>query len=312
MSFMPATTRVFDSVEEIDEFNRDLGWEVEYRQIEAGSFTSTFTELEGETWFLMEEQSNRRVEAVADAPDGMFMLGLTEGEPGIANGQAIGHDQILIQTSDANLQATIPAGTRAVQIGFQAEQARETINAVAPDLVAPDGQVRCFDVAPAGAALLRQSMGAALAMPARRQATRDETALNILAEIVKAASDRITASPGRKLHRVANQRALDRAREYIDAHLTEVIRIPDICRYSGAQLRSLERVFAKDLGVTPQQYIKARRLNAVRRCLVASERDEGLSVTQLAQDHGFSHLGRFAGDYASYFGESPSRTLQTR
>ena len=63
----------------------------------------------------------------------------------------------------------------------------------------------------------------------------------------------------RCLHSATGQRALRRAREYIDAHLGEPMRVDAICRHAGTTLRSLERVFARELGVSPQKYVKLRR-----------------------------------------------------
>lgn len=34
------------------------------------------------------------------------------------------------------------------------------------------------------------------------------------------------------------------------------------------------------------------------------------SVTEVAMGHGFWHLGRFAGLYKNYYGESPSETVR--
>lgn len=36
----------------------------------------------------------------------------------------------------------------------------------------------------------------------------------------------------------------------------------------------------------------------------------GATVTNVAMDCGFSHLGRFSCDYCRHFGESPSETLR--
>jgi len=40
--------------------------------------------------------------------------------------------------------------------------------------------------------------------------------------------------------------------------------------------------------------------------------DSEASVTSIASDAGFTHLGRFAILYRSRFGESPSETLKSR
>lgn len=54
--------------------------------------------------------------------------------------------------------------------------------------------------------------------------------------------------------------------------------------------------------------LRRARLHMVRAELQA--RGAQTTVTSAALQWGFTHLGRFAGEYASEFGESPSRTLQ--
>ena len=57
-------------------------------------------------------------------------------------------------------------------------------------------------------------------------------------------------------------------------------------------------------------YLKRLRLEEVRRLLLA--RRDGTSVSRIALDWGFEHLGRFASDYRQAFGETPSQTLAGR
>ncbi|SIL00467.1 helix-turn-helix domain-containing protein [Mycobacteroides abscessus subsp. abscessus] len=59
--------------------------------------------------------------------------------------------------------------------------------------------------------------------------------------------------------------------------------------------------------VSPVAYARRCRLQAVRNTLQAAQRSQrDLSVTQVALDHGFSHMGRFAAQYRAAFGLSPS------
>ena len=58
-------------------------------------------------------------------------------------------------------------------------------------------------------------------------------------------------------------------------------------------------------------YIKARRLNAARRALAAAG-PKRFSVTRIAMENGFTHLGRFSVDYRRHFGASPKQTLARR
>ena len=56
-------------------------------------------------------------------------------------------------------------------------------------------------------------------------------------------------------------------------------------------------------------YLKQKRLEAARRTLLAAS-PLTTSVTEVATQWGFFHLGRFARDYSQLFGELPSETLK--
>ncbi len=56
-------------------------------------------------------------------------------------------------------------------------------------------------------------------------------------------------------------------------------------------------------------YLKQKRLEAARRTLLTAE-PLTTSVTEVATQWGFFHLGRFARDYRQLFGELPSETLK--
>ena len=96
--------------------------------------------------------------------------------------------------------------------------------------------------------------------------------------------------------------------EWIEAHLADPITLGRLCAVAGVGDRYLESAFRVHRGQTPLQFVVARRLAWVRRSLLDSR--PGDSVTQLAHDAGFVHLGRFAVRYRSTYGESPSATLR--
>ena len=97
---------------------------------------------------------------------------------------------------------------------------------------------------------------------------------------------------------------------WIDANLTEAITLGHLCAVAGVGDRYLESAFRAYRGQTPLQFLMARRLAWVRRRLLESA--PGDSVTRLAYDAGFVHLGRFAARYRSTYRESPSETLRRR
>jgi AraC-like DNA-binding protein len=120
-----------------------------------------------------------------------------------------------------------------------------------------------------------------------------------------------TASPGRApgTPRMEAWRIIRRARSYIDAHLGESIRMSSICTYSATSLSKLERIFLRELQMSPSQYVLARRLVAANRDLAACG-PNAWRISDIAPKYGFNHLGRFSGAYHRHFGELPSYTVR--
>lgn len=99
-----------------------------------------------------------------------------------------------------------------------------------------------------------------------------------------------------------------RVEAWVDAHLFEPITLGRLCAIAGVGDRHLHCAFQAHRGQTPMQFVTTRRLGWVRLRLL--EALPGDSVTQIAHDAGFVHLGRFAGRYRAVYGESPSNTLR--
>jgi AraC family transcriptional regulator, ethanolamine operon transcriptional activator len=102
---------------------------------------------------------------------------------------------------------------------------------------------------------------------------------------------------------------VERAREYILNHLSDPIRLADLCRHTHLQARSLEYGFREIVGLSPVSYVKVLRLGEARRRL-SSAACCRLSISEVALDSGFCHLSQFAADYKKLFMESPSATRQ--
>jgi AraC-like DNA-binding protein len=98
--------------------------------------------------------------------------------------------------------------------------------------------------------------------------------------------------------------------DYIERHLAQPICLDDIARNTHMSPRSIQQGFRDDLATTPMAYVRSRRLERVRAELSDALPSDGITVTDIAQRWGFSHLGNFAVTYRKQFGESPSQTLR--
>lgn len=97
-------------------------------------------------------------------------------------------------------------------------------------------------------------------------------------------------------------------RDRIECGGDEGVTIEELAVATDVSQRTLRSLFLEYFGVPPRRYLLIRRLNQVRSVLRTSEPDE-TTVTSVAAQFGFWHLGRFAGTYSELFGETPSATL---
>jgi AraC-like DNA-binding protein len=99
-----------------------------------------------------------------------------------------------------------------------------------------------------------------------------------------------------------------RFEEAMSKHLDEKPNIPALRAEIGVPERTLRMCCAEFLGMGPTRYLLLRRLNKARAALRRAD-PSTTSVAEIARDHQFLELGRFAVTYRVTFGESPSVTL---
>ena len=127
-----------------------------------------------------------------------------------------------------------------------------------------------------------------------------------------------TLGPTRALHPGCAARGLQshalvvkKAEDYALSHTHDHVHVGDLCRAASVSERALQYAFKEIIGVTPVAYLIRLRLHRVRQALLAAGRGS-TTVSAVALDWGFWHLGEFSRAYTECFGELPSDTLQRR
>ena len=112
-------------------------------------------------------------------------------------------------------------------------------------------------------------------------------------------------------HRPSRQRlsVMARLEQMLRAQADEPLYVTDVCAGIGVSERTLRHYCQDQLGMSPQQYLWLRRMNLAQRALAHAE-PTAKTVTEIANEHGFAELGRFAVNYRKLFGELPSLTLR--
>ena len=98
---------------------------------------------------------------------------------------------------------------------------------------------------------------------------------------------------------------LRRARAFIHANFADPIRLADIAVSADMNVRTLQKGFQRAFGKSPMKILHEARLDAAHFDLTIKRNEP--SVTDVAYQNGFSHLGRFSRDYKARFGHLPSQ-----
>jgi AraC family ethanolamine operon transcriptional activator len=104
---------------------------------------------------------------------------------------------------------------------------------------------------------------------------------------------------------VERHRAARRAASILHERCKEDHSITDLCDAVGANRRTLHLGFLELYGIPPMKYLRALRLCGARRDILTARAPKA-RITEVATTWGFSHLGRFAAAYKSFFGKLPS------
>ena len=298
----------FHSMEEVNELARAIGREGEYRQLSRGRVVSRWRSLHLEQFALTSHRLDKRAHARLTPPRGCVSLAIMpRSHFMLVDGVEFGNDQVLVMDANSEMdfvssekfacstlvlpESVFEASGQALFPGFRERTSGgltgilqcpsslwSALHGVMRDLLR-NGSMSPEDVS----YLLSRFLELMAGEPEKRQR-----------EV------RLSAGWAGSIAR--------RAQEYIEDHYPRKIRMEDICRYTGASMRTIQRSFSEHFQMTPFEYIKTRRLHAARQALVAgdSSRDR---VTRIAPENGFTHLGRFAVDYREHFDESPRQTL---
>lgn len=106
-------------------------------------------------------------------------------------------------------------------------------------------------------------------------------------------------------------RQLQRALDYIHAHAHEALTLAGIAAAASMSPRTLEAAFRRHFDQPPLAHARAVRLDRVHATLCAAARQgKNATVTDIALQHGFVHMGRFSAYYRQRFSCAPSETLR--
>jgi AraC-like DNA-binding protein len=143
-------------------------------------------------------------------------------------------------------------------------------------------------------------------LPALLSRWRDLTISALAVAVEHPAGDSVPGLPTAR-----RPRTVKRALDAMHAEPGRPFTAQELAAISGVGVRVLQESFRRHVGVPPLTYLRRLRLEGVHADLTRAGQGE-VSVTEVAQRWGFTHLGRFAGAYRERYGMTPSETLRDR
>jgi methylphosphotriester-DNA--protein-cysteine methyltransferase len=122
-----------------------------------------------------------------------------------------------------------------------------------------------------------------------------------------AQKDKRSAKTKRRIAAGRHEKIMQHFAEWLETNNDQVADLQEICSAIKVSAATLRRCSKQHLGMSPMQYLWLRRMNRARQELQRG--NSQTSVTATAMNFSFWHLGRFAEEYRTLFGESPSATL---
>ncbi len=99
-----------------------------------------------------------------------------------------------------------------------------------------------------------------------------------------------------------------RAEAYIEHHFANSLSLADVAAVAGVSARSLQNGFRNFRSMTPMEFLRLVRLRNAHGNLLHADPTVA-TVTHIATQAGFTHLGEFAALYKKVYGVSPNQTL---
>ena len=95
-------------------------------------------------------------------------------------------------------------------------------------------------------------------------------------------------------------------RDYVDSHFTEIADVSQVAEHFFYSREYVSRLFRRDLGITPADYIRKRRISAAQQWMA-----EGLPLADICYKAGFGSLSAFTRSFREETGMTPSEYRKT-
>ncbi|WP_232477670.1 helix-turn-helix domain-containing protein [Caballeronia calidae] len=310
---LPAEQVAFSTFKDVHEQARGIdGWKLDYTQISCGRFEGTVKV----TWIggvrLVLEQRNKVILSRGSTPSNRLVVTVPlelEGHSCMC-GEKSDRDSLHVFSSAPNFEFYSPERHVLVNVEIDIDQLSNPLLRPQAEKLRQEAHMPVVpmsgDVAESLRELVKLGLASSTAASASafenssRSKLMEQTILFGLSEAIEA--NTLSESASRAIKHWAT---VNLVRERLENPATCPLSIAELCVQLQLSRRTVQNAFQLALDINPTAYLRAVRLNYVRRDLRL-----GQTVTEAALRWGFFQLGAFAQDYKKMFGELPSETAR--
>jgi len=301
---------------DIEEYNQIVApWDVNLCQTSSGQFHGRMEYLQVNGIIVYREHWSQSVLATGATPPGYFMFGNTLQPEKRTDwcGQVIGPEIFACGNPGSETHFVTPKDSRHLVILIPDHLMRSYFGKEAIEAILAN-QRHHLDGIRQGASTLIPGMNRMLDSYQKRPELLSDVQecqaieSQLLAEVAKIFPPDTGEAhrPGPQTRREAYRRAIE-----LGDGLKKRVTVPEFAALTGVSQRTLELAFQEAAGITPQKYLRWRRMHMAHHDLLAQD-PKYTRITDVTTSLGFTELGRFAVEYKRLFGESPSETLRNR
>ena len=306
-------------INDFDEFcSNARHWDMEYHQLEAGQFSSELLMFGSASTLFSKARLYRGMIQQGTPPQGLITIGLLTN-PKIKmrwRNIDISGDMLFIFPPGGELHGITRSDFDVFVISLSEKKLNQLCAAFElPEFKVLQNKNEVFRCHSAKLAALRKYLlsieqalvtdtGAIRSLHYLEQ-IEQEIATSII-DLISGSYQPINRKPLRK-----RDNALKLAESYILESGGAVVTISELCIVAHASQRTLEYAFRERYGCTPKNYTLIYRLNNAHKQLRHAESGK-TRISDIAQQHGFWHMGQFCADYKKLFAMLPSATLKSK
>ncbi len=303
--------RHFDDFDDFASSARE--WKLEFRQLDRGFFHGDILQIRHGSILLSRFSVNRRLEIRAAPPEGFrnFGIPVKVPQPFVWRGRVLQQQTIQVYHSHDDYEAIVPPNFTTFVLSISEDvlgELGQTLKLPVPWELS--GRPDVVNANPAALQAFHQTLQQVSRLLALSEQMNwsDELEFEIPQQFLSLLSSvepvKTRPSPRQRA------RALKHAVAYIKDHFTvDPLSVRELYQVAGVSKRTLEYAFLEHFGVSPKAYLQAYRLNGVRKGLRELD-PKTIKIADIANHWGFWHMGHFANDYRTLFGELPSETLK--